>query len=47
MQHKQYQADNQRNVNKSRGYVKCEESEQPENNQDDSDYCQHIFISLL
>jgi len=34
-------------VNESGGYVKCEESKQPKDDQDKSDYREHIFISLL
>jgi|SRR5580704_4075238 hypothetical protein len=33
MQHEQYQTDNQHNVDESAGYVECEKSEQPKNNQ--------------
>lgn len=47
MQHEQYQAHNEGNVNESGGYVKCEESKQPKDDQDKSDYREHIFISLL
>jgi hypothetical protein len=47
MQHEQYQADNQCDMNESSGHVKCEESKQPKDDQDKSDYREHIFISLL
>jgi hypothetical protein len=33
MQHKEYQAHNQGNVNESGSYVKCEKPKQPKNNQ--------------
>jgi hypothetical protein len=47
MQHKQYQAYNQGNVNESGGYVKCEKPKQPKNDQNCSDYPKHVFISFL
>jgi hypothetical protein len=34
-------------MNESGGQVKCEESKQPKDDQDKSDYREHIFISLL
>jgi len=37
MKHNQYQAHNQGNVNESGGYVKCEKSKQPKNNQNCGD----------
>jgi len=37
MQHEQYQAHHQGNVNESRGYVEGEKSEQPQNNQNCGD----------
>jgi hypothetical protein len=47
MQHEQNQSHNQSNVNESRGYMKCEKSEQPKNDQDCGDYSKHVFISLF
>jgi hypothetical protein len=47
MQHKQYQAHDQGNMNESRRYVKCEESKQPKKNQDNGNDREHVFISLL
>jgi hypothetical protein len=47
VQHKQDQADNQRHVNESGGYVKCEKPKQPENNENCSDYPKHLFISMF
>jgi len=47
MQHEQYQTDNQHNVDESAGYVECEKSEQPKNNQHCGNYTKHVFISLL
>jgi hypothetical protein len=37
MQHKQYQAHDENNVNESGRYVKCEKSKQPKNNQNGGD----------
>jgi hypothetical protein len=34
-------------VNESTGYVKCEKSKQPKNNQNCGDYRKHVFISFL
>jgi hypothetical protein len=34
-------------VNESGGYVKCEKSKQPKNNQNCGDYPKHVFITLL
>jgi hypothetical protein len=45
MQQEQYQTDNQHNVDESAGYVECEKSEQPKNNQNCGDYSKHVFIS--
>jgi hypothetical protein len=47
MQHKQYQTDNQGNVNEGAGDVKCEKSKQPKYNQNCGDYPKHVFISLF
>jgi hypothetical protein len=47
VQHQQDQADNQRDVNESGGYMKCEKPKQPEHNQNCSDYPKHVFISLF
>jgi hypothetical protein len=47
MQHEQYQADNQSRVNESGGYVKCEKSKQPKNNQNCSNYPKHVFHLLV
>jgi hypothetical protein len=47
MQHEQYQPYHQGNVNKSAGYVKCEEPKQPKNDQDCGDYPKHVVISLF
>jgi hypothetical protein len=46
MQHQQDQTDDQHNVDEAGGYVKCEKSEQPENDEDRGDYPKHFFISL-
>jgi hypothetical protein len=46
MEHEQDQANNQGNVNESRGYMECEKSEQPKNNQNCGDYPKHVFISF-
>jgi hypothetical protein len=37
MQHQQYQADNQGCMDERGGYVKCEKSQQPKNNQNSGD----------
>jgi hypothetical protein len=34
-------------MNESGGYVKCEKSQQPKNDQNCGDYPKHIFISLI
>ena len=34
-------------MNESDGYVKCEKSKQPKNDQNCGDYPKHVFISLL
>lgn len=47
MQEKQYDANNQGHMNESGGYVKCEESKQPKNDQNCSDYPKHVFVSLF
>src|SRR4029077_903078 len=47
VQHKQDQADDQGRVNEGGGYVKCEKSKQPKNNQNCSDYPKHVLLSLL
>jgi hypothetical protein len=47
MQHEQYQAHNQSNVNESAGYVKREKPKQPENDQNCGDYPKHVVISLF
>jgi hypothetical protein len=47
MQYEQDQADDQGRVNEGGGYVKCEKSKQPKNNQNCSDYPKHVFISLF
>jgi hypothetical protein len=47
MQHQQDHAHNQGKVNESGGYVKCEISKQPKNNQNCGNYPKHFFISLL
>ena len=44
---KQYQADNQGHVNEGGGHAKCEESKQPKNNQNCSDYPKHVFHLLV
>jgi hypothetical protein len=46
MQQKQDQADHQDNVNETCGYMKCEKSKQPENNQNRGDYPKHSFSFL-
>jgi hypothetical protein len=46
MQQEQDQTDDQDNVDEACGYVKCEKSEQPENDEDRGDYAKHFFISL-
>jgi hypothetical protein len=46
MEHEQYQAYNQDNVNESGSYVKCEKSKQPENDQNCGNYPKHVFSSL-
>jgi hypothetical protein len=45
MQDKEYQSHNQDNVNKSGGHVKCEEPEQPKNDQNCGEHPKHVFIS--
>jgi hypothetical protein len=45
MQHKQYKAYDQGNVNETSGYAKREIPKQPKNNQNSGDYSKHIFIS--
>jgi hypothetical protein len=47
MKQEQNQADDQDNVNETRRYVKCEKSEQPEDDQNCGEYPKHFFISLL
>jgi hypothetical protein len=47
MQHEQYQAYHQGNVDEGAGYVKCEKPKQPKNDQDCGDYPKHVVISLL
>jgi hypothetical protein len=34
-------------VDETGGYVKCEKSKQPKNNQSCGDYPKHVFFSLL
>jgi hypothetical protein len=36
----------EQDVNETRGNVKRQETKQPEDDQNRSDYCQHVFISL-
>jgi hypothetical protein len=45
MQQKEYQAHNQGNVNETGGYVKCEKSKQPKNNQNYGDHRKRAFFS--
>jgi hypothetical protein len=47
MQHEQYQAHNQGDVNETGGDMECEKSKQPEHNQHCGDDSQHVFLSLL
>jgi hypothetical protein len=47
MQHQQYQANNQGCMDERGGYVKCEKSQQPKNNQNSGDYSKHVFISCF
>jgi len=47
VQHKQYQPHYQSNVDETGGHVKCEKSEQPENNQNRGEHPKHVFLSLV
>jgi hypothetical protein len=47
MDQKQYHAHYQGHVNERAGDMKCEESEQPKNNQNCGDYSKHVFISYV
>jgi hypothetical protein len=47
IQHDQYDAHKQRNLNENGIFVNCEKSQQPENNRNRGDYPKHDFISLL
>jgi hypothetical protein len=46
MHYQQDDAHNQNNMNKSAGYVKCEKSQQPKNNENCGDCCKHIHTSF-
>ena len=46
MQNEKDQTHDQKDVDESRAYVKCQKPKQPENNQNHRDYSKHVFVSL-